>query len=110
MSRWPLEWVSRRAPKRLTVSLDAHGIALHDGGGDALDHATKARTHDTAALLSTLPSRTWVDVIVANDVAVHWLQNPPPGVRSLNELRDVAGARCAHLFGGAPSHWHLAGD
>jgi hypothetical protein len=51
-----------------------------------------------------------VAVTAALDVAVHWVQAPPRELRSLAELRQVAGVRCAHLHGGAPQDWWVAGD
>lgn len=52
----------------------------------------------------------FIEVIAGNDVAIHWVQTPPASLTSFEELRLVAGARCAHLYGGAPSDWHIAGD
>lgn len=52
----------------------------------------------------------FIDVIAGNDVALHWIQAPPASVASFAELRLVAGARCAHLYGGTPSDWRIAGD
>jgi hypothetical protein len=51
-----------------------------------------------------------VHVIAANDLAVHWLQQPPVATQSLQELRQVASARCARLYGGDPEDWWIAGD
>jgi hypothetical protein len=51
-----------------------------------------------------------VDVVAANDLALHWLQTPPARVASLAELHLVAQVRCAHLYGGAPGTWRIAAD
>jgi len=51
-----------------------------------------------------------LDVIVASDLAVHWLQVPPVDLASLAELKLVATARCAHLYGGSSHDWRVAGD
>lgn len=107
MSRWPLEWLHRRARRRVFVGLDAHGMAWQFNGAPPSSVAT---TTEASALAQKLLPRTRVDVAVANDVAVHWLQTPPDGVRSLAELRQIAAARCAHLFGGLPERWWVAGD
>jgi hypothetical protein len=52
----------------------------------------------------------FVDVIACNDVVVHWVQAPPAATASFAELRLVAGARCAYLYGGTPGDWRVAGD
>lgn len=51
-----------------------------------------------------------IHVVAGNDLAVHWIQQPPAAVRSLPELQLVAAARCAHLHGGAPGDWWIAAD
>ena len=51
-----------------------------------------------------------IDVIAANDLALHWVQVPPASVTSFAELRLVAQARCAHLHGGSPDDWRVAAD
>jgi hypothetical protein len=58
----------------------------------------------------TSPSPQALDVVVAGDLAVHWLQVPPADVASLSELKLVAAARCAHLHGGSPQDWWVTGD
>ncbi len=55
------------------------------------------------------PGRAF-DVTAGNDIAVHWLQQPPAAVRSLAEMRQVAQVRCGQLYGGAPDDWWIAGD
>jgi hypothetical protein len=57
-----------------------------------------------------LQAATTVEVIAANDLAVHWVQTPPAALASFKELRQVAQARCAHLYGGTPDDWRIAGD
>jgi hypothetical protein len=58
-----------------------------------------------------LPMRSGiVDVIAGNDVALHWVQSPPASLTSFAELRLVAQARCAHLYGGAPGDWRIGAD
>lgn len=51
-----------------------------------------------------------IDVIAGNDVALHWLQAPPASAASFYELRLVAQARCAQLYGGAPGDWKVGAD
>jgi len=51
-----------------------------------------------------------LDVVVASDLAVHWLQFAPAEVASLAELKLVAAARCAHLHGGSTQDWWVTGD
>lgn len=49
-------------------------------------------------------------IVAGHDIAVHWVQQPPPAAASLRELQLIAAARCAHLHGGAPADWWVAGD
>lgn len=64
-----------------------------------------------AAPLQALGAKPgFIDVIAGNDIALHWVQAPPVSVASFAELRLVAQARCAHLYGGAAHDWSVAGD
>lgn len=51
-----------------------------------------------------------IDVIAANDLALHWVQTPPASLASFRELRLVALARCTQLFGGSPDDWRVGAD
>jgi hypothetical protein len=51
-----------------------------------------------------------LDITVGNDIAVHWLQQPPKSVHSMAELRQVAYVRCSQLYGGGPDAWWVTGD
>jgi hypothetical protein len=101
---------SRRAA-RTAWGLDARELAW-PAAGDASAHAHRAAAHAEALpqALAQLTPGCGVDVIAGNDVAVHWLQTPPSSVTSLDELRLVAAARCAHLYGGTPKDWWVAAD
>ncbi|WP_332752231.1 hypothetical protein [Hydrogenophaga sp.] len=106
MSLWLPERLKRTARMHAIVGLDAHGMAWLCN-----EAATTApRQADITELAKHLVPGARVDVIVAVDVAVHWLQTPPAGVNSLPELRQIAATRCAHLFGGVPAGWWVAGD
>lgn len=107
MSRWRFEWWRRRVRQRVCVGMAADGMAWQVDGSLP---ASTATANEVSALAQQLAPRARVDVIVADDIAVHWLQTPPAGVRSLSELRQVAAARCALLFGGQPAGWWVAGD
>lgn len=89
------------------VGLDAQGLAWQFDGASP---SGMAAATDAPTLTKQLVPRARVDMIVADDVAVHWLQTPTAGVQSLGELRQIAAARCAHLFGGVPAGWWVAGD
>ncbi|ROZ79744.1 hypothetical protein [Ramlibacter sp. WS9] len=104
MSLWRPE-TSRRA----AWGLDARELAWSPTGpAGTVRHAGHPEALPQA--LSHLAPNTGVDVIAGNDVAVHWLQTPPSSVASLDELRLVAAARCAHLYGGTPRDWWVAAD
>lgn len=107
MSRWRLDPLRRSARQRLFVGLDAHGMAWQFEGAPPSSATT---ANEANALALQLRPMLRLDLVVANDVAVHWLQTPPAGVQSLTELRQVAASRCAHLFGGVPAGWWVAGD
>ena len=108
MSLWrPKE---RRTHKGLVLGLDAQHLAwlAPDMFGPA--RATTARHDAVAQAVQGATAGTRVDVVAASDLAVHWLQTPPSSVASFDELQLVAGARCAHLFGGSPRDWCVTGD
>lgn len=103
MSRWPL---SRSARTRRVWGADLHEIAWQTA--DALELAGHGDAADRALADGAAAGR--VDAIAGNDLAVHWLQPPPAATRSLAELKLVAAARCAHLYGGTSSDWLVTGD
>lgn len=109
MSPWRPESRTRRSTA-LTLGLDLHGLAwLKDGD---MGNAVARGSHQEGlaqALASAEPVRN-VEIIAANDIALHWLQTAPSSVASFGELRLVAGARCALLFGGSPEDWWVTGD
>lgn len=101
MSRW-----RRESARRAAWGMDAQSLAwIGTGGGVATAPLPDAPAHAFAARPGPV-----IDVIVANTAAVHWLQEPPAQARSLDELKLVAAARCAHLFGGSPADWWIAAD
>lgn len=104
MSRWRFE----RAPRHVW-GVDAQGVAwaARDRGlqVDTADHG-----EDCAQALAHSRGAARIDAIASNDFAVHWLQQPPSAVRTLEELKLVAATRCARLFGGTPADWWIAGD
>lgn len=65
---------------------------------------------DIALAMSGQSPGMRMNLIAANDLALHWVQPPPASVMSLEELQLVAGARCALLYGGTPQDWWITGD
>lgn len=107
MSRWRRSLL--RGVARAAWGLDARELAWRPAGQLApARHAAHAEA--LPAALAQLAPGAGVDVIAANDMAVHWLQTPPSSAASLDELRRVAAARCAHLHGGSPKDWWVAAD
>lgn len=51
-----------------------------------------------------------VQVVVANDLAQHWLCTPPVGTASLAELQAFASVRRAQIHGDAPQDWRVTAD
>jgi len=101
---------SSRRSTRAAWGLDARELAWRPSGDAAGAARRAAHAEALPQALAQLPAGAGVDVIAGNDVAVHWLQTPPASVASLDELRLVAAARCAHLYGGAPRDWWVAAD
>ncbi len=104
-------WLPETAARRLLVGIDATGIAVR--GASMPADAAHWLPHTEAARLGELAgahARAVAEVVVAGDAAVHWVQQPPAGAQGLQELRAVAAARCAHLFGGTALDWWVAGD
>lgn len=123
MSLWPPR--SRATgDAALALALDARQLAwaAPDAASghwrvDALAHGggVPAAVQSAAAQLRRRqPGARALDVVVGADLAHHWLQTPPAAVASLAELRQIAQARRAHLFGPAPGGtadaWWIAGD
>ena len=108
MSPWPLK--SARSAQRAVWGLDARQLAWRPGADRAAAPELASHAQALPQALTQLPAGATVDVVAGNDVAMHWLQVPPSTAASLDELRLVAAARCAHLYGGAPEDWWIAGD
>lgn len=107
MSPWRLRSGKVRNGRR-TLGLARNAIAWSESN-DAME--TESWEHFQAVWPARIsPSLRVLDVVVASDLAVHWLQVPPVDVVSLSELKMVAAARCAHLHGGAVHDWRVAGD
>lgn len=104
MSRWQLS--GRRSARAHVWGLGAQRLAWLQGGAPAAAAHADALTQAA----KSLEAGQQVHVIAANELAVHWLQQPPAATQSLQELRQVASARCARLYGGAPEDWWIAGD
>ncbi len=103
MSRWRLDggW---RAP--LVLGVDRHRVAWPTGSDADIVHCPHA---DAARTLASLPQRA-IHLVAAPDLAVHWMQEAPHALASLQELQRVAQARCADLFGGTEADWRVTGD
>ena len=110
MSRSPRENAS--APR--VLALDLAQLAWMQGGSSSTPALASWSYRDGSAtalqqaLVDARPG--FIDVIAGNDIALHWIQAPPASVASFAELRLVAAARCAHLYGGTPRDWRIAGD
>jgi len=105
VSRWLPEL---RRGSHCVVGVDRETLAWHSA--TAGQRVSKASRANGLATLVTETRCTEIEFIAGNDIAVHWLQQPPASAASLRELRLVAAARCAHLHGGSPADWWVAGD
>jgi hypothetical protein len=109
VSLWRPE--ARRPRGIVALGVDSQSLAwLRNGGASSPAVATGEHRNDVALALAGVRRGTTVDIVAANDLALHWLQTAPALVTSLAELRLVAGARCAHLYGGSAQDWLVAGD
>jgi hypothetical protein len=93
-----------RWPRSRVVGLAADALAWRAADG-SVQHAAH-----TDGLGDALQGTKALDIVAADDVAVHWLQQPPDGAASLAELKRVAAARCVQLHGGNTDDWWVAGD
>lgn len=95
-----------RSPPEAKVGLSARGSCWRLPG----DEAREGDIQQLGQAMKSWPRGTRAAVIAAHDVAVHWMQSPPAAVQSMRELKLVAGARCAQLYGGSGTAWWVAGD
>lgn len=110
--------MSRSVPdaRTLSIGLDADGVAWL--AREPAGHVVK-RLAGTGRVVAALvkqaaggtgaPVRT-INAVVSDSVARHWVQAVPPGLKSLDELRLAASARCVQLFGGSQQSWRVSGD
>lgn len=117
MLRWLRDRKRRRA--RALVAIDRQQFAWIEqvgSGAQALascDHGESGAVMVREAMRRVKdmrPAVRTIDVIVGNDVALHWVQTPPASLASFVELRQIAQVRCAHLHGGSPEDWWVTGD
>lgn len=100
-------------PTRLFIGWDSTHLAWHlsDDAGQTHGRTRLDALHAPRLWHPTLPQTLReVHVIASHRVAVHWTQVPADGLRSLDELRQAAAARCVMLFGGGLQDWWLAAD
>ncbi len=103
MSQWLPERL--RPARPLVVGLDGQAMAWRESG-TTKSHPAAA---GPSALVAAQNVRHW-HLVAGLGLAVHWLQVPPRGVRSLRELRQVAAVQCAHLHGAHPEDWWIAAE
>lgn len=98
----------------------ADAVQLHNfAGSDYGAGAVRARPGDEAAHLRETLARIaarrgqpvdFSRVVVGNDLARHWLFEPPAGAASLREIQAVSQARFSELYGESADDWIIAGD
>lgn len=107
---------------RGAVALAVRGVAMPQvepfdmpAGGE---ERARANAHTASNLRSAVrrvraPGRRGtgaVRAVIGNDLACHWMLQPPRGVRSLREIQAVAQARFAALFDEPVARWRVTGD
>ena len=80
------------------------------GGGQALQAALSHLWQARAAGGRPLRAGQAVVVVVALDLARHWLVQAPAGAASLAEIQAVAQARFEAVHGSPAAAWRIAGD
>lgn len=97
------------------IAVRHHGFVTPEAGANANKFAPAIHTLDLAAAIARTtsmqgqPTRT-ARIVVGNDLARHWLLDPPKGAASLREIQAVAQARFAELFAEPIDDWLVAGD
>lgn len=117
--------MSRWRPERLSMGIDADGIAMSAWRGRSWQLAAQLSLDDyrgaseanhdwapavSAAMAQTKVKRGVLDVTLADALARYWLVDVPDGISSLNELRALAASRFEALFGEVASQWHIEAD
>jgi hypothetical protein len=97
--------VSLWRPETLRIGVDRNVLVWQHAG-----RTQEAPTLQGLARAVEQTRRRRLEAVAGNDLAQYWIQRAPAGVRSLAELRQVAGHRCAALFGGAASDWWVEAD
>lgn len=110
MSRWRLDRAS--TPRILAADRAQLAWLQKEGAGPSVMAGWSYRGASPALTPETFPNLKpgFIDLIAGSDVTLHWVQVPPASVASLAELRLVAQARCAHLYGGTPGDWRVGAD
>ena len=106
---WP------RRSETLAIGLSSGEIAWRLTEDPSLTTSRAAYSIESESLAATglavpLSRRlSALHVVAGSSVARHWIQTPPPGIRSLAELRGLVQSRAEQLFG-SDAGWVVAGD
>lgn len=94
------------APRDQALGADATAV----GGGQALQAALAQLWQAHAAGGKPLRAGQVVVVVLALDLARHWLVQAPAGAATLAEIQAVAQARFEAVHGSPAAGWRIAGD
>jgi hypothetical protein len=94
----------------LAIGIDRRALVAAPGRAAAPGERWDAATLRDACAAAIGSHRGPVQLVLGSDLCRHFVQQPPAGVRRLDELRQVSALRAARLFGGAADDWALAAD
>jgi hypothetical protein len=100
------------------VGSSRHALAVCARDGQWRIHAATSASLSSAALARSIDSlladsgitRMNFNVVLTPDSSLEWVMNVPAGVQSFEELRRVAAARFAQLYGLATDDWTITAD
>jgi len=111
----------RREPLAIGIGLDAVSV-IDSGVGESPVSIAQARASANPAQSLAMALRGLLEqragrassfrsarVVIAMGLSKYWMMRAPADIKSLAELRRVAQARCAQLFGLKPA-WEVAAD
>ncbi len=96
--------------EELAIGIDRRRLVAAPGGAAAPGERWEAATLRDACVAAIGSHRGPVQLVLGSDLCRHFVQQPPAGVRRLDELRQVSALRATRLFGGAAEDWALAAD
>lgn len=93
----------------LTSDTRSQSVALEAPTGHLSQESPELARH-LGVIAQQAVAASRVEVVLADEMARYWLMDPPTGIASLEELRQVAQARCSQLFDSDGDAWVVSAD